>query len=187
MGHRIAYRRVSSADQTTSRQLDSMEFDKEFEDKASGSTTCRPALIEAIRYAREGDTLVVHSIDRLARSLGDLEGLIARFNKSGVAVEFIKEKLTFTVDNNEPMARMQLQMMGAFAQFERSMIRERQREGIAAAKKAGRHLGRTKTLTESQEAEIKRRVTAGESKKALAEEFGVSRQTVYTSIKRLTS
>lgn len=180
----IGYKRVSSADQNTNRQLEGLTMDKVFEDKVSGSTIKRPGLTECMGYCRSGDTLVVHSIDRLARNLADLESLVSALNQKGVDVKFIKENLTFSGEDT-PMARLQLQMMGAFAQFERSMIRERQREGIEIAKKQGKHLGRSKTLSDSQEAEIRRRVDAGESKKALAAEFGVSRQTVYATLNRV--
>lgn len=149
----------------------------------SGGTIKRPALAECLSYVREGDTLVVHSIDRLARNLADLEGLVSGLNEKGVAVQFVKENLTFSGGENS-MSTLMFQMLGAFAQFERSMIRERQREGIAAAKKEGRHLGRVKTLTDQQEAEIKARVASGETKKGLAGEYGVSRQTVYSILGR---
>jgi DNA invertase Pin-like site-specific DNA recombinase len=183
MGQLIGYRRVSSVDQNTARQLEGLTLDKVFEDKVSGSTIKRPALADCLGYVREGDTLVVHSIDRLARNLADLESLVAGLNKKSVAVRFIKENLTFSGGENS-MSTLMFQMLGAFAQFERSMIRERQREGIAAAKKEGRHLGRVKTLTDQQESEIKSRVASGETKKALAGEYGVSRQTIYSILGR---
>jgi DNA invertase Pin-like site-specific DNA recombinase len=127
--------------------------------------------------------LVVHSIDRLARNLANLESLVSGLNKKGVTVRFVKENLTFSGGEN-PMNMLMFQMLGAFAQFERSMIRERQREGIAAAKKEGRHLGRVKTLSDDQETEIRLRVDAGETKKSLAAEFRVSRQTIYAILSR---
>ena len=180
----VGYRRVSTVDQNNARQLDGLELDRVFEDKASGKDVKRPGLEQCLAFLREGDTLVVHSIDRLARNLADLERLVCDLNGQGVAVRFTKEGLTFGVGDESPMARLQLQMMGAFAQFERALIRERQKEGIAAAQAKGKHLGRSASLSPDQVAEIVRRVEAGETKKALAAEFGVSRQTIYSTLER---
>ena len=180
----VGYRRVSTVDQNNARQLDGLELDKMFEDKASGKDTKRLGLEQCLAFLREGDVLVVHSIDRLARNLPDLERLAGELNGRGVAVRFIKESLTFGVGDESPMARLQLQIMGAFAQFERALIRERQREGIAAAQAKGKHLGRSASLSPDQVAEIVRRVEAGETKKALAAEYGVSRQTIYGTLER---
>jgi DNA invertase Pin-like site-specific DNA recombinase len=174
----IGYRRVSTEDQTTARQLEGVALDRTFEDKLSGKDTKRPALKEALAYAREGDTLHVHSIDRLARNLQDLLAVLTDLTGRGVAVKFHKEGLTFTGEA-DPFQALQLQIIGAVAEFERSLIRERQREGIAAAKKAGKHLGRRAKLAPEQVAELRSRAAAGEEKKALAAAFGVSRQTVY--------
>ena len=179
----VGYKRVSSIDQKTDRQLDGMVFDKVFEDKASGKDTKRPGLESCMGFLREGDTLVVHSIDRLARNLGDLERVVAVLNGQGVSVQFVKEGLTFGAGDESPMSRLQLQMMGAFAQFERALIKERQREGIAAAQAQGKHLGRTAVLSSEQIETIRCRAAAGESKAALAKEFGVSRPTLYRALK----
>ena len=180
----VGYRRVSTVDQNNARQLDGLELDKLFEDKASGKDVKRPGLEQCLAYVREGDMLVVHSIDRLARNLADLERLVCDLNGRGVAVRFIKEGLTFGTGDDSPMARLQLQMMGAFAQFERALIRERQREGIAATQAKGKHLGRSASLSGGQVAEIKARVAGGETKKSLAAEYGVSRQTIYSTLER---
>ena len=177
-GQQIGYRRVSSTDQTTARQLDSVELDRAFEDQVSGATTDRPQLRECLAYLREGDTLHVHSIDRLARNLADLQAIVEDLNKRGVSVRFHKESLTFT-GKSDPMATLMLQMMGAFAQFERSLIRERQREGIAAAKAAGKALGRKASLSPAKIEDLRARRAAGESPSTLAAEFGISRSSVY--------
>ena len=183
-GKLVGYRRVSTVDQNCDRQLEGMELDRVFEDKVSGATVKRPGLEQCLEYLREDDTLVVHSIDRLARSLGDLERMVQELNDRGVTIRFVKEGLVFGVGDESPMARLQLQMMGAFAQFERSLIKERQREGIAAAKAKGKHLGRSATLSTDQVQEIHRRVAAGEHKTSLATEYGVSTPTLYASMKR---
>jgi DNA invertase Pin-like site-specific DNA recombinase len=178
MGQRIGYQRVSTLDQNTDRQLDGAELDKVFTDKASGKDTNRPELARAIDYAREDDTLVVHSMDRLARNLEDLRRIVRELTGQGVKVEFVKENLTFAGDDS-PMNTLLLSMLGAVAEFERSMILERQREGIALAKAAGKYKGRKAALSDEQATELRARLAAGEPVTALAKEFGVSRQTVY--------
>lgn len=183
MGHNIGYIRVSTLDQNTERQLADLELHKVFEDKASGKDTKRPALDECLGYLREGDTLFVHSIDRLARNLEDLQRIIRELTGKGVAVRFVKESLSFQAGKNNPMQTLMFQMLGAFAQFERSLIRERQREGIALAKKEGRPLGRAKALNETQEKEVRTRAAQGANKQTLAKEYGISRQTLYRIIR----
>lgn len=183
-GQTVGYIRVSSVDQNTARQLDGIELDRIFEDKASGKDVNRPALKEMISFVRAGDTVQVHSIDRLARNLVDLRNLVAQLNAKGVTVSFLNESLTFTADKANPASNLMLSMMGAFAEFERAMIRERQREGIAIAKAAGKLTGRPASLTPLQIAKIKSRVAAGESKTAIAAAFGVSRATLYSAIQQ---
>jgi len=178
MGQRIGYRRVSAVDQNTGRQLDGAELDKVFTDEASGKDANRPELARAVEYVREGDTLVVHSMDRLARNLEDLRRLVRELTGQGVKVEFMKENLTFVGDDS-PMNTLLLSMLGAAAEFERSMILERQREGIALAKAAGKYKGRKAALTDEQAGELRARLAAGEPVTTLAKAFGVSRQTVY--------
>jgi DNA invertase Pin-like site-specific DNA recombinase len=175
---RVGYIRVSTLDQNTERQLDWQELDKVFTDKASGKDTKRPQLQAALDYLREGDILVVHSMDRLARNLDDLRRIVLGLTSKGVLVEFVKERLTFTGEDSA-MSQLLLSVMGAFAEFERSLIRERQREGIALAKKAGVYKGRKPSLTDEQAQRLRARITAGEKKAALAREFGISRETVY--------
>ncbi len=181
-GQNIAYIRVSSVDQNTDRQLAGVAVDETFTDKVSGKDTNRPGLTKCLRHVRKGDTLHVHSIDRLARNMRDLLSLVDALTGRGVTLQFHKEKLTFTGDDN-PFQKLQLQMMGAFAEFERSMINERQREGIAAAKAKGKQIGAKRKLSAEQVAEIRDKLASGANKKALAQEYGVSRQTLYTALK----
>ncbi|WP_443192648.1 recombinase family protein [Methylomonas aurea] len=181
-GHRIGYIRVSSFDQNPERQLDQVEVSKVFTDKASGKDTERPALEELLAFVREGDTVVVHSMDRLARNLDDLRRLVQQLTKRGVRIEFVKECLTFTGEDS-PMANLLLSVMGAFAEFERALIRERQREGIALAKQRGAYRGRKKALSTEQVAELQSRASAGEQKAKLAREYGISRETLYQYLK----
>ena len=178
-GKRIGYVRVSTLDQNESRQLEGVQLDKRFVDKASGKDTKRPQLQAALDYLRDGDVLVVHSMDRLARNLDDLRKIVLGLTERGVVVEFVKEHLTFTTEDNA-MSKLLLSVMGAFAEFERSLIRERQREGITLAKRAGVYKGRKPSLTLERIAQLRARVAAGEKKAALAREFGISRETLYS-------
>lgn len=186
-GQRVGYVRVSTTDQNTARQLDSETLAKTFADYASGKDTNRPELARALEYVREGDTLVVHSMDRLARSLPDLRALVDELTGRGVAVEFVKENLTFTRDESNPFATLMLNMLGSFAEFERSLLLERQREGIAVAKAKGVYKGRTPSLTDEQRNAVAQRLSRGESATALAREYGVSRATVYNARKSVVA
>ena len=182
-GHRIGYIRISSFDQNSERQLENVQVNKVFTDKASGKDTKRPELDNLISFVREGDIVVVQSMDRLARNLDDLRRLVQSLTQSGVHVEFSKEGLTFTGEDS-PMANLMLSVMGAFAEFERALILERQREGIALAKKRGVYSGRKKILSSEQESELKKRAAEGEQKSLLARDFGVSRETVYQYLRK---
>lgn len=183
-GQVVGYVRVSSVDQNTERQREDEEgLDRVFIDKVSGKDADRPQLQAALEYLREGDTLQVHSMDRLARNLDDLRRIVRELTGRGVAVRFIKESLTFTGDDS-PMAVLLLSVMGAFAEFERSLIRERQREGIAIAKEKGVYKGRKAKLTDEQVVNLKERAAAGEVKAAIARDLGISRETLYTYLNK---
>ena len=181
-GHRIGYIRVSSFDQNPERQLEHVHVDKSFTDKASGKDTQRPELDALLTFVREGDTVVVHSMDRLARNLDDLRRLVQKLTQRGVRIEFVKEGLTFTGEDS-PMATLMLSVMGAFAEFERALIRERQREGIALARQRGAYRGRKKALSPEQVTQLRKRAADGEQKAGLAREFGISRETLYQYLK----
>lgn len=181
-GQRIGYKRVSSEDQNLDRQLEGVPVDKVFTDKVSGGTTNRPGLEQMLAFVREGDTIVVHSMDRLARNLDDLRRMVSGLTKRGIVVQFIKESLVFTGEDS-PMSTLLLSVMGAFAEFERELIRERQREGIKIAKGKGVYKGRKPALTAAQIAEVRAKVAAGTNKAELARQLNVSRQTLYDAIK----
>lgn len=182
-GQKVAYIRVSSFNQNTERQLVDIDFDKVFEEKVSGKDLERPQLIACLEHLREGDVLHVHSIDRLARNLLDLQKIIGELVGMGVTVRFHKENLTFAGGSN-PMQELMLQMLGAFAQFERSLIKERQLEGIEAAQKNGIKFGAPNKLTADQIAAIKvKAAVPGVDKKALAKEYNVSRPTLYSVLR----
>ncbi|SKA74768.1 recombinase family protein, partial [Enterovibrio nigricans] len=130
-GQRIGYIRVSSFDQNPNRQLDGIATDRAFIDKASGKSIDRPQLEEMLRFAREGDIIIVHSMDRLARNLDDLRTLVRNLTSKGIDIQFCKEQLTFT-NNDSPMSQLLLSVMGAFAEFERALL------GVVAKNSIGR-------------------------------------------------
>ncbi|WP_135230796.1 recombinase family protein [Deinococcus fonticola] len=182
-GQRVGYIRVSTTDQNTARQLDGVELDRIFEDKASGKDAKRPKLQELLAYVREGDIVIVHSMDRLARNVEDLRRIVTELSGRGVRVEFQREGVIFTGEDN-PMNTLLLTMLGAVAEFLRAQNLENQREGIAKARQAGKYKGRKQALTPEQVSEVRQRVAAGEKKTALAKELGVNRDTLYEALKR---
>jgi len=182
-GHRIGYVRVSSTDQNTARQLEGIPLDKVFTDHCSGKDTNRPQLTLCLEFLREGDTLLVHSLDRLARNLSDLLRMVEDLTKRGIIVEFVHEHLTFTGDDT-PMSKMLLAIIGSVAEFERAMIRERQAEGIKIAKAEGKYKGRKRSLSPAQVDELQSRLAAGESKSGIASALNISRETVYAYLRR---
>lgn len=153
-------------------------MDRIFTDRLSGRDLQRPQLAALIDVVREGDTVLIHSMDRLARNLDDLRGTVRKLTGKGVRVEFVTEYLVFTGEDTAT-ATLMLSVMGAFAEFERSIIRARQREGVELAKIRGVYRGRKPALTPQQADELRQRASTGESKAGLARQFGVSRETVY--------
>jgi DNA invertase Pin-like site-specific DNA recombinase len=181
-GQRIGYIRVSTLDQHTERQLDGIEVDKTFTDKASGKDMKRPQLELLMSFVRSGDTVVVHSMDRLARNLDDLRRIVHTLTGKGVRIKFVKEHLTFTGDDS-PLSKLMLSVMGAVHEFDRALIKERQREGITLAKKRGVFKGRKKSLSQAAVAQLRQRIAMGMSKAQVAREFGISRETLYQYVR----
>ncbi len=177
----VGYVRVSSIDQNPDRQLNDIELNRKFIDYYTGSVRDRTELNKCIEYVREGDTLLVHSIDRLARNLIDLQSIIKTIIEKGVVLRFLKENLTFT-SINDPIATLTLQIMGAFAEFERTMIRTRQREGIESAKKSGKHLGRPKKVDNKFIKIAKEKFDSKQSIRSIAKDMNVSRATIYKAL-----
>lgn len=174
-GKTIGYIRVSTVGQNAERQLEGVELDKVFEEKVSAKTMNRPKLTELLNYIREGDTVIVHDISRLARNISDLHGLVEQITAKGVTLKFRKEGLTFTGDKADPMSQLLLSMLGAVYQFERSILLERQREGIEVAKKAGKFKGRPPKIDKQ---EIRRVLSEGNSISKTAEILSVSMSSV---------
>lgn len=180
----VGYIRVSSQSQSVLRQLCDIYLDKKFIDVITGSTKERPKLKECMAYVREGDVLVVDSIDRLARNLQHLQEILNEMLQKGVTVRFVKENLQFKSENDH-LSMLMLQMMGAFAQFERTMIKSRQREGINAAKKAGKHLGRPHKIDDKFRHAVKDKLDNSQSIRSIAKDMNVSRTTIYKVIEQL--
>lgn len=177
---KIGYRRVSTLDQNLDRQ-DLGALDKTFEEKLSAATAKdRPELQNMIEFAREGDEIIVWSIDRMARDLRDLQIIIQTLLDKDVSITFMSEKLTFSASSNDPFAKLQLHLMGAFAEFERSIIRKRQAEGIAKAKARGAYKGRKQSIDPSKVMELKQQ---GLGPTKIATEMGISRISVYRALK----
>ena len=180
-GQKIGYARVSSKDQNLDRQLAALKKEKVFRvftDTVSGSSTQRPGLDGALNYVRAGDQLIVVSMDRLARSLIDLHRLVDELAERGVSVKFLKEGQTYSLDSS-PVAKLMLGLLGSVAEFERSIIRERQAEGIAKAKARGVYKGRAKVLNEEQVVQAREWVSEGVPKADVARRFGIGRTTLY--------
>ena len=178
----VGYTRVSSFEQNSSRQLENQKIEKLFADVVSGKNTERPQLQALLEFVREGDVVLVHSMDRLARNLDDLRLLVKTLTNKGIHIQFIQENIVFTGEDS-PMSQLLLSVMGAFAEFERALIKERQREGIALAKKRGVYKGRKQALDREQILQLKERIKAGEAKSTVAKEFGICRATLYQYLK----
>lgn len=191
IGQKIGYVRVSSLDQNDARQLDGLTLDKIFTDKASGKDVHRPQLQAMLSHVREGDHVYVHSMDRLSRSLKDLQEVVESLTARGVAVEFCKENLRFerpgsnSGGHTAAYSKLLLQMLGAVGEFERALIRERQREGIAIAKTKGVYKGRKPSLNEGMKLKLREMVANGMSKTEIAKNLAISRASVYKYLKAL--
>ena len=177
---KVGYRRVSTLEQSLDRQ-DLGECDCVFEEKESAGSANRPALQEMLSFVREGDTVVVHSIDRLARNLMDLQSIIRELNDKGVTIQFLSESLSFSADGGCAFQTLQLQMLGAFSQFERTMIRKRQAEGIAKAKAKGIYKGGKAKINVEDIIKLK---NEGLGATAIAKRMNIHRDSVYRLLKK---
>ena len=185
IGQKIGYIRVSSIDQKIDRQLIDIPLDKVFVDKISAKNFDRPALNDLLDYIREGDTLFVHSMDRLARNLDHLRTIVFDLTSKGITIKFLKEGLTFSKEDS-PLSKLILSVMGAIAEFERKLIRERQMEGIFLAKQRGVYskTGRKEKLSPDQVAILLKHAELGVSKSKIARMFSVGRDTVYRYLRK---
>lgn len=190
-GQKIGYVRVSSVDQNDARQLDGLVLDKIFTDKASGKDVHRPQLQAMLSHVREGDHIYVHSMDRLSRSLKDLQEVVESLTERGVTVEFCKENLKFERPGSNgsghtaAYAKLLLQMLGAVGEFERALIRERQREGIVIARTKGAYKGRKPILDGEMKSKLREMAASDIPKTEIAQALGVSRASIYNYLKAL--
>jgi DNA invertase Pin-like site-specific DNA recombinase len=178
-GQNIGYIRVSTTEQNTSRQIYGIEIHRTFIDKCSGKDTHRPELNTMLEFVRDGDCVYIHSMDRLARNLLDLKNIVLNLTQKGVKVIFVKENLSFDNDSKNPLSNLLLNIMGAFAEFERELIKERQKEGIIQAKKQGKYNGRKQSLSPEQIIEVKQLVLSRYKITEIAKQYQVSRSTIY--------
>ncbi len=183
-GKRIGYVRVSTSDQNPDRQLEGIQLDKKFIDYASAKSTNRPQLKTMLDFVREDDIILVHSMDRLARNLKDLRDLVDSLVKQKIQVHFIKENLQFN-GQDSAMSTLLLSLMGAFAEFEYAFIKERQKEGIAVAKKQGKFKGSKKKLNSEKIELLKEELKTRKSKSQIAQELGISRFTLYRYLEKI--
>jgi DNA invertase Pin-like site-specific DNA recombinase len=182
-GKRIGYVRVSTADQNPDRQLQDIILDKKFVDYASGQSMNRPQLDLLLDYVREDDLIIVHSMDRMARNVKDLIHIIDGLVERNISVQFLKESLIFTAEKS-PISNLLLAVMGAIAEFEHSLIKERQMEGIALAKKEGKYRGRKNCLSAEKVEMLKMMMeTTRTTKTQMAKELGICRWTLYKYMK----
>ena len=154
---------ISTFGQNPGRQLEGLTLDKVFVEHASGKDTHRPQLALLLDYVRDGDQVFVHSMDRLARNLEDLRSIVLKLNSKKVPIQFLQENLRFNAEEG-PLATLLLSIMGAFAEFERALIKERQREGIELAKKRGAYKGRKPVLSQDQRFLLQQQVAEGPTK-----------------------
>ena len=184
-GQKVVYIRVSSEDQETARQEElTIGADKVFLEKVSGKNRERKQLREMIAYVREGDKIHVWSLDRLARNMRDLLNIVEEVTSKGVDISFEKNNMSFGPNSTAtPEQILMFQILASFAEFERTLIRQRQAEGIAIAKAAGKYAGRKKALNTKQIEEVRRLKEDGVAISKIAAKFKVSRHTIYTYLK----
>lgn len=183
IGKRIGYIRVSTIDQNPDRQLEGIELHKKFIEYASGTTTKRPQLEQMLEYAREDDLIIVHSMDRLARNIKDLRSIIDDLVSRSIQIQFIKENLIFS-NEKSAISNLLLNIMGSVAEFEHAIILERQREGIAIAKRQGKYKGRKKIFDSQKREQLKLEMQTRKTKSQIALDLGVSRFTLYNFLKQ---
>lgn len=179
------YIRVSTTDQNTERQLKDVSCDRIYEEKISGKDTNRPQLQAMLSNIRSGDIINIHEMSRLARNTRDLLNLVEDITSKGATIIFHKENITFNGnEKQDPYQKMMMTMLGAVAELERSILLERQREGIAIAKAKGKYKGGKNKLTEAQIAELNDLHIQGLPISHIAKHFKITRPTVYSYLKK---
>lgn len=178
----FGYARVSTGDQNLALQRDALTAagcERIFTDTMTGTSTERPGLTKALAALSAGDTLIVWKLDRLGRSLAHLVQLVADLGGRGIGFRSLSDP----IDTESASGRLVLHIMGALAEFERSLIVERTQAGLQAAKKRGRKLGRPTKLTAAQAGHARALLASGEDGRTVARSFGVARSTLYAALK----
>ena len=176
---KMSYKRVSTIDQNLDRQLAGLSFDREYIEKVSGKDINRPELKALLSNLRAGDEVHVHELSRLGRSVKDLLEIVQTVNRAGASLHFHQEHLVFTPDTSNPTSNLMLNMLGAIAQFERDMMLERQREGIAIAKAKGKYKGKKSKFSPEELQAMALEASESRNKTEVAKKYGVSRQYLY--------
>lgn len=172
------YKRVSTLDQHTTRQLVDVPCDREYEDKASGKDVNRPQLNTMLDNTRAGDIINVHSLDRMCRNVKQLLEIVETVQKKGATIKFHKENLTFAPNADDPLNKAIMTIIGAISELERNLILERVREGVAIAKKAGKYTGRKNSLSEIQIDELNSMI-GKYNRSQIAKHFGITVRSTY--------
>ena len=179
----IGYARVSTLDQKLDLQIEALQkigCSKIFTDIASGAKSDRPGLEEALNYLREGDTLVVWKLDRLGRSLSHLLQIIETLSQRGIQFKSITDS---AIDTTTPSGQLMLSMIAALSEFERNLIRERTKEGLAVAKARGRKGGRRPVITDQKLKKAKQLIDKGLTVREAASAIGVGKSSLYEALK----
>ena len=178
------YIRVSTVQQNTDRQLLNIDCDREYIEKVSGKDTNRPQLQAMLQNIRSGDLVNVHELSRLARNTKDLLDIVDQIINAGATIRFHKENLVFDgTKKDDPFQKLMLTMLGAISTFERDLMLERQREGIAIAKSKGKYKGRKSNFTSDQLEQIKKEFAEAKNKAELARKWEISRGYLYELVK----
>ncbi len=177
---RFCYKRVSTIEQNLDRQLHGYEFDREFVEKISGKDVNRPELQSLLSVLRSGDEVHVHELSRLASNTKDLLNVVEHVLEAGASIKFHKENLHFVAGKDRPPVQdLMLSLLSAIAQFERDLLLERQREGIALAKLRGAYRGRQSRFDSLDVQKIKSEFKKSANKSSLAKKWGISRAYLY--------
>ncbi|MCP3898388.1 MAG: recombinase family protein [Desulfobacteraceae bacterium] len=180
----VGYIRISNFNQDDVKQLADVTIDHVFKEQISSKTLKRPKLQECLNFCRAGDTLHVNSMDRLARNLRELQQIVYTIIKKEVKVQFHKENLIFTGEDNPP-SKLMLQIIDAVFEFERSLLKERQKEGMEAAKKRGVKLGRKPLMDDKKKEQIISFLNDRLTKKEIALRLGVSYETIRLTLRKI--
>lgn len=175
----FAYKRVSTSEQSTARQLVGFKFHREYVETISGKDQNRPQLQALLQNLREGDVVHVHELSRLGRSVKDLLEIVEKIVSVGATIKFVKENLTFSADEQNSFQSLMLNLLSSIAQFERDLLLERQREGIQLAKQQGKYKGKTSRFTKDEIEQIKSEFEIASCKQVLADKWGISRTYLY--------